>query len=287
MLIDTSVLLQQARANNFAVGAFNIYNLEGATAVIQGAEQLESPVILQLLPGAIAIGGSPLIALCLELARKSTVPVSVHLDHCNDEDIIVLCLKSDLISIMADGSALSYNDNIQFTKKIVTVVSQNNGWVEAELGKLSGSEDGITVSEREAQLTDPGQAADFVGQTGIGALAVCIGNMHGKYLQPPELDFDRLGEIAQCVSIPLVLHGTSGLPDTMIREAIGYGVSKFNVNTEVRSVYLKTMREGFATSSQVELVTLMQDAISAMKKPVQAKIKLFCSANKAKLFNAL
>ncbi len=280
MHIDTGQLLNHARQNGYAVGAFNIYNLEGAIAVIQAAEELKKPVILQLLPSALKLGGSPLIVMCQELARTSEVPVSVHLDHCSSEETIEFVLQAGLTSVMADGSALSYSDNVNFTRNIVKKCVQVNGTVEAELGKLSGEEDGLSVAEWEEKLTDPEQAADFVDKTGVSALAVCIGNIHGKYLRPPELDFERLGAIAKRVSIPLVLHGSSGLPDEMIQQAIKFGVCKFNVNTEIRTAYIGALVKSFATSSKVELVQLMQESVDAMREPVQAKINLFCSANK-------
>jgi tagatose 1,6-diphosphate aldolase GatY/KbaY len=287
MLIDTSELLNHARHNKYAVGAFNIYNLEGGLAVISAAEELESPVILQILPSALDIGGSGLTAMCLELAEKSLVPVAVHLDHCSSIKRIELAIAAGLTSIMADGSALDYRENIEFTRAIVNKCVAVDGTVEAELGKLSGEEDGLSVAEREAQLTDPDQAADFVDKTGIAALAVCIGNIHGTYHRPPKLDFSLLAAIARQVSIPLVLHGTSGLPDTMIEEAIKHGVCKFNVNTEIRNAYIKALASRLATDSKVELVSLMQESIQAMKEPVQAKIKLFSSNNKAKTFTII
>ncbi len=280
MLADTIVLLQHARRHGYAVGAFNIYNLEGAIAVVQAAEEMNSPVILQLLPKALELGGKPLIVMCLELGRQSTVAVAVHLDHCSSPARIECALHSGLTSIMADGSDLEYDANIRFTRKMVALADSFNGSVEAELGRLSGEEDGLSLSHRKAQLTKPDQAADFIAKTGIGALAVCIGNVHGPYLHPPQLDFQLLAEIAKGVSIPLVLHGTSGLPDEMIKEAIRHGVCKFNVNTEIRSAYIRALAESFASSSSLELVFLMQAAIAAMKQSVQSKIILFCSADK-------
>jgi tagatose 1,6-diphosphate aldolase GatY/KbaY len=285
MLINTGELLNHARLNKFAVGAFNIYNLEGALAVISAAEEMDSPVILQLLPSALDIGGSGLIALSLGLAQKSLVPVAVHLDHCSSIERIEFAIASGLTSIMADGSVFDYQENINFTRAVVKKSVLVDGTVEAELGKLSGEEDGLSIADREAQLTDPDQAADFVDRTGISALAVCIGNVHGKYHRPPELDFSLLAAIAKQVSIPLVLHGTSGLPDAMIEQAIRHGVCKFNVNTEIRSAYLNALSKNFATDAKVELVSLMQESIEAMKEPIQSKIKLFCSVNKAKTCN--
>ena len=281
MLADTSILLQHARQNSYAVGAFNIYNLEGAVAVVQAAEEMFSPVILQLLPKALELGGRPLIAMCLTLAKESPVEVAVHLDHCSSPERIEFALQAGLTSIMADGSDLEYGENISFTRAMVERAARVNGVVEAELGRMSGEEDSSSISSREAQMTSPNRAADFVAKTGIAALAVCIGNVHGHYLHPPQLDFNLLAEIAKRVSLPLVLHGTSGLPDEMIQEAIRHGVCKFNVNTEIRSACIRGLAESFATSSPIELVHLMQAAIAAMKQPVQSKITLFCSANKA------
>lgn len=287
MLIDTGELLNHARQNKYAIGGFNIYNLEGALAVISAAEELNSPVILQILPSALDIGGSGLIAMCRMLATQSKVPVAVHLDHCSSAERIDMAMTAGLTSVMADGSALDYPENILFTRTVVKKSVLVNGTVEAELGRLSGEEDGMSVADREAQLTDPDQAADFVDRTGISALAVCIGNVHGKYHRPPKLDFSLLAAIAKQVSIPLVLHGTSGLPDAMIAEAITHGVCKFNVNTEIRNAYINALAKSFAADSKVELVSLMQESIQAMKGPVQAKIRLFCSDNKAKTFTSI
>lgn len=286
MLIDTKTLLNTARENSFAIGAFNVYNLEGAKAVIEAAEELKSPVMLQLLPSALEIGNSALIALCMELARNSTIPASVHLDHCSDKNTIEYVVKAGLTSIMADGSNLSFEKNLLFTQEICSLVASMNGCVEAELGKLSGEEDGLAISAQEEKLTNPEEAEEFAKRTNLTAMAVCIGNIHGKYNRIPELDFKRLACIRERVTIPLVLHGTSGLPDKLVRTSIEHGICKFNVNTEVRSCYLETMAKSFANSSRIELVSLMQKVIEAMKEPVRSKINLFCSANKAQFFNS-
>ncbi len=283
MLTDTKSLLQQARAQGYAVGAFNIYNLEGATAVIRAAESLRSPVILQLLPGALLLGGKPLAALCLTLAEGAAIPVAVHLDHCDSPEIIQFALECGISSIMADGSELNYVDNIRFTRIIMEMVQAKypNGTVEAELGKISGTEDGVTIEALEARYTEPLQAVEFVEATRIAALAVCIGNIHGNYTEPPQLDFNRLADIAERLTIPLVLHGTSGLPDDMIKRAIEHGVCKFNVNTEVRSIYLETMTDLFAAGNKADLLQLMRASIEAMKGVICKKIELFCSTDRA------
>ena len=211
MLTDTNTLLVNARRGGYAVGAFNIYNLEGAAAVVQTAEEMKSPVILQILPSALSVGKKPLVSLCLEMAQGAEVPVSVHLDHCSDTETILYALDCGLSSVMADGSGLGFEDNVTFTRNIVSAANEKpvNITVEAELGKLSGTEDGILVSQRESNMTCPDEAARFVDQTGIDALAVCIGNIHGKYPSDPELDFDRLKAIAgkwlfpwSCTALP-------------------------------------------------------------------------------------
>jgi len=282
MLVKTRDLLNQARKNRYAVGAFNIYNLEGAKAVVQSATELNSPVMLQILPSALKLGGSPLVALCLEMARTAGVPVAVHLDHCPTADTLHFAIKCGFSSVMADGSDLGYEDNICFTKDIVAAAHPKDCAVEAELGKLSGEEDGLSVDVREERMTSPDEVDDFVERTEIDTLAVCIGNVHGRYLSSPELDFDRLEAIAQRVDLPLVLHGTSGLPEEMITRSIERGVCKFNVNTEVRTAYVDQLRLSFTDSNKTELLELMEASIKAMKEPIRSKIELFCSVDKAK-----
>jgi tagatose 1,6-diphosphate aldolase GatY/KbaY len=259
--------------------------MEGALAVVQAAEDMHSPVILQLLPRALQLGGRPLIAMCLALGQESAVQVAVHLDHCSSPELIEFALQCGVTSIMADGSAMEYADNVRFTRDMVKKVNQVKGCVEAELGRLTGDEDGFSITEREAQMTNPEQAVDFVAKTEIDALAVCIGNVHGRYPQTPQLNFRLLSMIAERVTLPLVLHGTSGLPDGLIREAIGHGVCKFNVNTEIRSAYTAALAKCFANSSHMEMTNLMQTAIDAMKQSAQAKITQFCSADKASTTN--
>ena len=281
MLVSTAKLLQQAQNDGYAVGAFNVYTLEGVRAVTSAAEALKSPVMLQVLPSAMALGGAPLIALGLEACRAATVPMAMHLDHCASEDVITTALGAGISSIMADGSHLDYEANVAFTQRIAAFAREQGRSVEAELGRLSGTEDGLSVAAYEARLTAPDQAADFVRRTAVDALAVCIGNVHGHYNAPPELDFDRLAALRQRLSLPLVLHGTSGLPDDMILHAIARGVCKFNVNTELREAGMQATARYFERTTQKELVDLMAAVIDAMQVPVMAKIQLFGSSGKA------
>jgi tagatose 1,6-diphosphate aldolase GatY/KbaY len=281
MLVSTPELLNGAREGGYAIGAFNVYNLEGASAVVAAAEAERSPAMLQILPTALKHGGPPLVALCLTAAREASVPMTVHLDHSASAEDIQAGLDAGLTSVMADGSHLPFADNVAFTRQMADLVHEQGGAVEAELGRLTGTEDGLTVPEYEARLTNPGEAADFVAQTDIDALAVCIGNVHGRYPGEPDLDFERLDAIRNTVSVPLVLHGASGLPEAMVRRSIELGVTKFNVNTEVRAAYLEAVRERTEGPDSADLLDLMRSAVGAMEPVVSAKLQLFGSVGKA------
>jgi tagatose 1,6-diphosphate aldolase GatY/KbaY len=275
MLASMGLLLRDAMTGGYAIGAFNVYNLEGVRAVVSAAEAHHSPVMLQLLPSALQHGGRPLVALCLEAAQGAHVPVVVHLDHSTATDDITTALTAGMTSVMVDGSHLSYHDNVTFTRDMASLAHAHRAGVEAELGRLSGTEDGLTIPEYEAKLTDPAQAADFVSQTGVDALAVCIGNVHGRYRSEPRLDFARLAAIRQAVSVPLVLHGASGLPAETVQRSIALGVHKFNVNTEVREAYISTLRQRLQAARSPDLLELMQDAETAMQAVVAEKLRLF------------
>ncbi|MFC1992426.1 ketose-bisphosphate aldolase [Chloroflexota bacterium] len=277
MIVSTKIILKNAREEGCAIGAFNVYDMQGAMAVVKSAEELRSPIMLQILPKALEMGSSALIALCLEAARSVQVPVAVQLDHCSSAEIIELAIQAGVSGVMADGSHLPYEENVSFTRQITALAHSQSCTVEAELGRLTGVEDGLTVAAYESLLTSPGQAEEFAASTDIDSLAVCIGNIHGKYLGEPNLDFERLKKIRHQVSIPLVLHGTSGLPDDMIRRSIQLGVCKFNVNTEVRDAYTAALKNYFTKNQKYELMEIICQSIDAMKGPIRSKIQLFGS----------
>ena len=281
MLLPTTILLRSSQDGGYAVGAFNVYNLEGARAVVAAAEAVSSPAILQVHPGALEHGGAPLVALCLSAARESLVPIAVHLDHSRSQDDVQAALDAGITSIMVDGSHLPYQDNVAFTRCVAGLVHKQGGVVEGELGRLTGTEDDLTVPENQAKLTDPQQAADFIGETGVDALAVCIGNVHGPYPGKPHLDFERLTAIRTAVSAPLVLHGASGLPEPMVRRAVDLGVCKFNVNTEVRKAYVDALVGQWGSAGPPDLLPLMESVVKAMQEVVSAKLRLFGSVDMA------
>ncbi len=282
MLTSTYELLHTARRNSYAIGAFNVYNLEGVKAVIDAAETCQSPAMLQLHPSALKYGKSALVAMCMEAARSSFVPISVHLDHSTSKKDIKSVLSVGMQSIMADGSPLPYEENLAFTREMTQLSHKYGAVVEAEIGRISGTEDGLTITEKEAKMTDPYQAVEFVKETKVDALAVTIGNVHGKYLREPSLDFNRLAKIRSLIDIPLVLHGASGLPERMIHQSIQLGVCKFNVNTEVRDAYMDVLKKT-ASLSDPDLLDVMQHAIQAMKSVISDKLNLFGSVGKAHL----
>lgn len=281
MLTSLTELLHNAQSSNYAVGGFNVYNLEGIKAVVTAAETEHSPVILQLHPSAFQFHGSALLVACLESAKNSRVPTLVHLDHATKAVDIEWALNHGITSIMADGSQGSPTENVNFTSQMSALAHRSNARVEAELGRLSGSEDGLSIPEYEARLTDPHMAVQFIDQTNVDALAVCIGNVHGHYHGEPKLDFERLEAIAKLVTVPLVLHGASGLSDSFIHHSIDCGVRKFNVNTEVREAYLAALRTSLQEDKKPDLINVMNDAIQAMQAVVVSKLRLFRSSGHA------
>ncbi|MBR8831928.1 MAG: D-tagatose-1,6-bisphosphate aldolase subunit GatY [Chroococcopsis gigantea SAG 12.99] len=283
MLASTRELLETARKNIYAIGAFNVYNLEGVKAVINAAEKHRSPAMLQIHPSALIYGKSTLIAMCLEAARSSLVPISVHLDHSTKSKDIYQALSAGMRSIMADGSHLQYKDNLAFTREMTRLAHEYGAVVEAEIGRISGTEDGLTIAEKEAKMTDPEQAVEFVAATGVDFLAVTIGNVHGEYKTQPRLDFPRLAKIKNLLPIPLVLHGASGLPAAMISQSIQLGVCKFNVNTEVRQAYMQSLQEEICGGETKDLLEVAGETISAMEVVIAQKLTLFGSVNKAHL----
>eukprot|EP00252_Welwitschia_mirabilis_P022123 TRINITY_DN5892_c0_g1_i1.p1 TRINITY_DN5892_c0_g1~~TRINITY_DN5892_c0_g1_i1.p1 ORF type:complete len:1072 (-),score=299.13 TRINITY_DN5892_c0_g1_i1:548-3667(-) len=277
---STRDILLEAEKGGYAVGAFNVYNLEGASAVIAAAEAERSPAILQIHPSALKHGGASLVVSCLSKAEHATVPVTVHFDHGSEEEELLDVLEMGIDSLMVDGSHLPLNENISFTKHIATLAHAQNKVVEAELGRLSGTEDNLTVEEYEAKFTDVNQAEEFLNQTGVDALAVCIGNVHGKYpANGPRLRLDILKElyaIASRKGVALVLHGASGLHSDLVKACIDLGVRKFNVNTEVRSAYIKALQ-----TPRKDLLDIMSFAEKSMQTVVAEKMCLFGSAGKA------
>jgi len=278
-------LMFQARKGGYAVGAFNTNNLEITQAIFKAASEEKSPIILAVSPSAMKYAGARNIVAMARIAMEETgVPVSVHLDHGTEYEHLVIAVQAGFSSIMFDGSKHPYEENVRLTKEAVKLGHAAGLSVEGELGRLVGTEDHISVSEREASMTEPGQALDYVEQTGIDALAVSIGNAHGWYKGKPQLDFKRLEMIRDKVGDKalLVLHGASGIPDEDIRTAISLGITKINIDTETRDAFKRGV-EGFMKENPdvIDPRKFLKPAIDEMFKIVSGKIRLFGSSNAA------
>lgn len=274
MRTEVRELLHRARSEGYAVGAFNVYTLEGVRAVVTAAESVHSPVILQVLPSALRVQGQALLAACFAAAESATVPVAVQLDHARTLEDVRMALEAGVRSFMADGSRLPLRDNVAFTRAVVEMVRALDGTVEGELGRMAGGEDG---EEEEGTRTDPEEAAVFVAETGVDALAICIGNVHGRPSEPVHLDFDRLRAIRAKVPVPLVLHGASGLPEHDVRRAIALGICKLNVNTELQEAYLRAAQAVLCGRGSVDLLKLIHLASETMCALTKIKLCLFQS----------
>nr|WP_302134728.1 class II fructose-bisphosphate aldolase [uncultured Schaedlerella sp.] len=235
-LVTSEKMLADAQKGGYAVGAFNVENMEMVKAVIAAAEELHAPVMLQTTPSTIKYGTlETYYAIVAAEAKKAAVPVCLHLDHGSSFELAVQVLKAGYTSVMIDGSHEDLEGNIAVSKRVADVAKACGIPVEAELGKVGGKEDDL---EAEADTnTDPMEAKEFVERTGVTSLAVAIGTAHGFYKGTPVLDKERVSEIRKVVSIPLVLHGASGLSDDEVRDCVRRGICKVNFATELRAAY--------------------------------------------------
>ena len=247
-LVTTKELLLDAQKNGYAVGAFNVENMEMVQAVVAAAEELKSPVIMQTTPSTIKYASPEMFyANVAAAANNASVPVVMHLDHGSSFELAVHAFRAGYTSIMIDGSHSVFEENIAITKSVVDVCHAGNVPVEAELGKVGGKEDDLDGGNGGG-YTVPSEAVEFVEKTGIDSLAVAIGTAHGVYKGTPKLDVERLSEIREVVSIPLVLHGTSGVPDEAVKECIRRGICKVNYATDLRIAFSNGVKEYLAAN---------------------------------------
>jgi tagatose 1,6-diphosphate aldolase GatY/KbaY len=241
-LVTSENMLLDAQKGQYAIGAFNVENMEMVKAVIAAAKELNAPVMLQTTPSTVKYGSLETFAAIVRAeAAKTSIPIALHLDHGSSFDMAVRAIKEGYTSIMIDGSHEAFECNIVVSSKVVKVAKPNDIPVEAELGKVGGKEDDL-IAEADTN-TDPMQAKEFVERTGINSLAVAIGTAHGFYQGTPVLNKERLAEIKRLVAIPLVLHGASGLSDKDIQDCIKLGICKVNFATELRVAYTDGVKE--------------------------------------------
>lgn len=278
-------MIQEAWNNGYAIGAFTAHNLETIKAVLLAAEEEQSPIMIQIGQKAInEMGMEPLKNAVDSLMKHHniTVPVCIHLDHSRQFKQTMEAARCNFNSLMFDGSALPFEENVRITKAVVEVANALGLGSEGEIGKIGGTEDDITVDEKDAMITTVEEALDFSERTGVDYLAVSIGTAHGVYKTTPELKFERLSEIKEAVKKPIVLHGGSGVPDDQVIEAVKRGVAKINVDTELRQGFIDGVQAHWrANEKDYILADVMNSGIAAMKEVVQHKIRLFGSNGKA------
>ena len=307
MLVTLKQTLQKAQKGRYAVGAFNVNNLEMIQAVVAAAEAEKSPAIISTSEGAIHYAGMEELGALVRLAAGRTkLPITFHLDHGKNVDLIRTAIRSGLYgSVMFDGSSLPYEENVAVTAELVALARKAGVSVEAELGAIAGIEDFVTVEDRDAHLTDPKQAVDFVKRTGCDALAIAVGTKHGayKFAGDSVLDYARIKKIASIVKIPLVLHGASGVPenvkkvciqygcdiedakgvsDASIRKAVSLGINKVNIDTDLRIAFDAGVRKFLHDNPKViDPREILKPAVELMTKVIRQKMKLLGSSGKA------
>lgn len=277
--VTSKEMLLKAQKGGYAVPALNAENLEMIQAIIEAASETNSPVIIQTTPSTVKyLTLNEAYAMVYAMADKASVPVCLHLDHCESFEGVMQAIKAGYSSVMIDGSKSDFETNISLTEKVVSSAHAMSVPVEAELGTVGGKEDSLSG---HVAYTDPDKAIEFAEKTGIDIFAVAIGTSHGIYKAEPKLDFDLLKKIKQRISIPLVLHGASGIPDDMIKETIKCGICKVNFATELRIAATKAVRLALTDTEMFDPKKYLGPARQAVKELAISKIKLCGSKNKA------
>ncbi|MFA6161437.1 MAG: class II fructose-1,6-bisphosphate aldolase [Patescibacteria group bacterium] len=304
MLVPAIKVLKPARERHYAVPALNINNLEALKAVIQAATKMRSPIIVQTSEGAIEYAGMDYLIAMVKVAAKAPIPVVLHLDHGKDLKIIKQAIQNGYTSVMFDGSSLPYKENVAKTKQVVAWAHAKKVSVEAEIGTIAGIEDFVSVADKDAHLTNPEQAAQFAKETKCDSLAVAIGTAHGAYKFRGEthLDIERLKKISKLVKNPIVLHGASGVMEDVvklaeyhgaklgkargvldedIKQAIKFGVSKINIDTDLRLAFTAGVREAVdQMTTVIDPRKLLEPSIVLMREVAMKKMMLFKSEGK-------
>ena len=287
MLATLNDVLPRARRGGYAVGLFNAVNLEFARGVIAAAERLRSPVIMGTAEVLLPFGPlEDLAPLLVDMARRATVPVVVHFDHGLSFESCARAIKFGFTSVMIDASSRPYADNVRESAEMASFAHSRGATVEAELGHVGDADDSAEASpdapegRPEDQYTGPEQALDFVRSTGVDALAIAVGTLHGTYRAEPRLDYGRISRVASLVELPLVLHGGSGLSDAAFREAITRGISKVNVFTDINLAAADACGRALASGKR-GMTDLIALDVAAVEAAVAEKMEVFGSVGKA------
>ncbi len=283
MLVTMKEQLLAAEDGGYAVGMFNSMTVEMFQALIAAAEEMHSPVIVGTSENmAEYIGLENIGAMTKIAAIKTDIPISLHLDHGTNLEVIKEAINAGYTSVMIDGSKHPFEKNLEITRQGAALATSEEVTVEGELGHIVETEDEISSLEREALMTVPEEAGRFVEESGIDCLAINIGNAHGLYKGDPQLDFDRLKSIKSQIDIPVVLHGASGIPDEDIRKAISLGIRKINIATDLQVAFMSKVREILEADSKVyDPRKILGPAKENIKAVAKEKMDLFQSAGKA------
>jgi ketose-bisphosphate aldolase len=276
-LVPISELLADAQKNHYAVGAFNIVNLETLQAVVNAAEAENTPVIIQVWHGDLDHAGSSYITTMAKVAAESaSVPIALQLDHGQSYQQALSCINAGFSSVMIDLASSDFEENVLWTRKVVQEAHSRNVSVEAELGRIFSGQASVEV--RSSGLTDPALAAQFVDETGVDALAVSVGTAHGVYSSKPVIDFARLQKLLEGVSVPIVVHGGSNTPDEDILKMIELGVAKINIGTDLMIAFIGGLKEALASgNSDLSVRDILSRARECTYQVVREKIRFLNS----------
>jgi fructose-bisphosphate aldolase class II len=283
----TKDMLKEAQKGRYGIGAFNANNMEIIQAIIETAEEEKAPVILQASQGAIKYAGLDMIvAMVKVLAEKANIPVALHLDHGTDYYQNIKCLRAGFTSLMFDGSKLPFNENVTMTKKVVEMAHACSIPVEAELGQIGKMDDsdepGIALEKVKESMAVPEEAAKFVELTEIDFLAAAVGTIHGCRTPFAKLDISRIEKIRELTGVPLVLHGASGVNDDEVRKGIAAGICKINIDTRIRMIFTKKMKEILDENpNQIDPRKILEPAKEAAKEIIRDRMRVFGCCGKA------
>ncbi len=278
-LVTSKEMLSRAQAGGYAIGAFNAENMEMVQAIVEAAEELCAPVIIQTTPSTVRYASTDVYAATVRaVAQRASVPVCIHLDHGDSYELAMSALESGYTSVMIDGSKLDLEGNIALTRAVAEQARAAGIPVEAELGAVGGKEDSL---EAEGGCTIPEEAKEFVERTGIDSLAVAIGTAHGVYTKAPRLDIERLRQIRAMVDVPLVLHGASGLTDESVQACIREGICKVNFATELRQSYTRAVRRVLEDGAIYDPKAYGKEARRAVKAQAMDRMTVCGCAGKA------
>jgi ketose-bisphosphate aldolase len=288
MLVHYRDLFKRDFSGQYAIPAFNTINLEVTLGIIRAAVAKRAPVIIAVSPHTIDYAGlTTIIEIVSSVANDPsvTVPIALHLDHAHDEASIEAAIKNGFSSVMIDASSKPYEENIAATLQTVTYAKARDVWVQAELGRLRGTEDWVSVTDAEELYTDPKEAAEFVERTGVNTLAIAVGTIHGivKFREKitPKLDIERIKKVKALVDTPLILHGASGVDAGQLAEAISAGICVVNIDTELRLAFADGLRQAVADPDMFDPRKILTPAIEAVQKAAEHKLDELGTAGKA------